>query len=79
LRTYLAKHNREMTKEKLIHTFDLQTERLLVLAQERSRQIKTYLVETGGIPGERISLSPEQIIDSSEGDHARTTLHLTAR
>ena len=51
-------------------------ERLVLLAQERSRQMKTHLVETGGIPAERISLTPEQILESSEGDHARTNLNL---
>lgn len=55
---------------------EVDDERLLLLAQDRSRQIKTYLVETGGIPAERISLIGEQIIDSSEGDHARTNLNL---
>ena len=51
-------------------------ERLLLLAQDRSRQIKTHLVETGGIPAERIRLTREQILESSEGDHARTNLNL---
>jgi len=51
-------------------------ERLLLLAQDRSRQIKTHLVETGGIPAERISLTREQILESSEGDHVGTNLNL---
>ncbi|MGW8208755.1 MAG: DUF748 domain-containing protein, partial [Syntrophobacteria bacterium] len=34
-------------------------EMLLLLAQDRSRQIKTHLVETGKIPAERISLTRE--------------------
>ncbi len=51
-------------------------ERLLLLAQERSRQIKTHLVETGGIPAERISLTREQLLESPEGDYARANLAL---
>ena len=50
--------------------------RLRLLAQERSKQIKTHLVETGGIPSERISLTREQIIESSEGDYVRINLTL---
>jgi hypothetical protein len=50
--------------------------RLRLLAQERSKQIKTHLVETGGIPAERISLSREQLIESSEGDYVRINLTL---
>jgi outer membrane protein OmpA-like peptidoglycan-associated protein len=50
--------------------------RLRQLAQERSKQIKTHLVETGGIPSERISLPREQIIESSEGDYVRINLTL---
>ncbi|UCF01842.1 MAG: DUF748 domain-containing protein [Deltaproteobacteria bacterium] len=50
--------------------------RLLLLAQERSKQIKNHLVETGGIPSERISLSREQIIESSEGGYVRINLNL---
>jgi len=51
-------------------------ERLLLLAQDRSGQIKTHLVETGGVSAERISLNREQILESSEGDHSRTNLNL---
>jgi len=51
--------------------------RLRLLAQERSKQIKTHLVETGGIQSERISLPREQIIESSEGDNVRVNLTLT--
>jgi uncharacterized pyridoxal phosphate-containing UPF0001 family protein len=51
-------------------------ERLLVLAQERSEQIKTHLIETRGITAERILLNREQILDSSETDQARTNLNL---
>jgi hypothetical protein len=51
-------------------------ERLRLLAQERSKQIKTHLVETGGIPSERISLTREQIIESSEGGYVRINLIL---
>jgi hypothetical protein len=51
-------------------------EELLLLAQDRSRRIKIHLVENGGIPAERISLTREQIVESSEGDHARTNLEL---
>jgi outer membrane protein OmpA-like peptidoglycan-associated protein len=50
--------------------------RLRLLAQERSKQIKTHLVETGGIPSKRISLTLEQIIESSEGDYVRINLTL---
>ena len=50
--------------------------RLRLLAQERSKQIKTHLVETGGIPAERISLTQEQLIESSEGDYVRINLTL---
>ena len=51
-------------------------ERLLRLAQDRSGQIKTHLVEARGISAERISLIREQILDSAEGDQARTNLNL---
>ena len=51
-------------------------ERLLLLARDRSGQIKTYLMETRKIPAERISLMREQIFDSPEGDKARTNLNL---
>jgi hypothetical protein len=51
-------------------------ERLLLLAQERSGQIKTYLVEAGGIPAERIWLTREQILESSKDDQAKTNLNL---
>jgi outer membrane protein OmpA-like peptidoglycan-associated protein len=51
-------------------------EELLLLAQDRSRRIKIHLVENGGVPAERISLTREQIIESSEGDHARTNIAL---
>jgi hypothetical protein len=51
-------------------------EMLLLLAQDRSRQIKTHLVETGKIPAERISLTREHILESSEGDHVRAYLNL---
>jgi len=51
--------------------------RLRLLAQERSKQIKTHLVETGGIQSERISLPREQIIESLEGDNVRVNLTLT--
>jgi len=52
-------------------------ERLLLLAQDRSRQIKTYLVETGGITAERVSLTQFEIKEAFKGDHARTNLNLT--
>jgi hypothetical protein len=51
-------------------------ERLLLLAQERSRQIKTHLVRIGKISAERISLTREQIIESSEGGYVRINLIL---
>jgi outer membrane protein OmpA-like peptidoglycan-associated protein len=62
-----------------IENKEVDDERLLRLAQDRSRQIETYLVETGGIPAERISLTQEQIIDSSGDDQARTNLNLAGR
>jgi hypothetical protein len=51
-------------------------EGLILLAQDRSRRTKNHLVENGGIPAERISLTPEQILESSKGDQARTNLAL---
>jgi flagellar motor protein MotB len=59
-----------------IETQAVDDERLLLLAQDRSGQIKTHLVETGGVSAERISLNREQILESSETDHSRTNLNI---
>jgi hypothetical protein len=50
--------------------------RLRRLAQERSERIKAHLIESGGIPSERISLTREQIIESLKGDFVRINLTL---
>jgi len=63
-------------KEKLIENMPVDDVKLRLLAQERAEQIRMYLVDTGGIPAERISLTRGQPLDSAEGDHARSNLNL---
>jgi len=63
-------------REKLIENMPVDDEKLRLLAQERAEQIRMYLVDTGGIPAERISLTREQPLESPEGDYARTNLNL---
>jgi outer membrane protein OmpA-like peptidoglycan-associated protein len=68
------KNDRSVLTEIENNTVD--DERLRLLAQERSRQIKTHLVEAGGISSERISLTREQIFKSTKAGNVRINLIL---
>jgi len=63
-------------KDRLIEDMAVDDEKLRFLAQERAEQIRMHLVETGGLPAERVSLIQVKIEKAFEDDHARTILHL---
>ena len=63
-------------RARLIENMAVDEEKLRLFAQERAEQIRMHLVETGGVPAERLSLTQVKIKQAFEGDHARTNLNL---
>ncbi len=66
----------EVKKAKLMNTFSVEDIDLTQLAQERARQIKGYLIQSGKIESDRLYLLDVQIDDEPAGTTARTVLSL---
>lgn len=66
-------------KRRLIDKILINDTMLRILAQERAKQIKGYLIAKGGVPNGQIFIVDVKINKSTNGDHIDTTLSLSAR
>jgi hypothetical protein len=67
-----------MAKKRLIEDMGIDDTRLRILAQERAKQIKGYLLEKGKIPEEQLFIVDVELGGSSDGDTVRANLSLSA-
>ncbi|MDR4498828.1 MAG: DUF748 domain-containing protein [Candidatus Scalindua sp.] len=66
-------------KKCLIENIVIDNVRLRMLARERAKQIKGFLIEKGGIPNRQIFVLDSEIKESSNADRILTNLSLSAR
>ena len=66
-------------RARLLETITVDDESLRLLAQERGEHIRMYLVDGGGISGQRVSLTQVKIEEAFNGNHAQINLDLAAR
>ena len=66
-------------RKRLIENIVIDNVRLRMLAQERAKQIKGFLIEKGGIPNRQIFVLDSEIKEPSNADRILTNLSLSAR